>query len=165
MSYYYPLRRWGGDVMAWCENRGTGRCVSVPIMIPVLKSPPPPATGRGSSTRGLERPRPLMVVNHWHTPTPRSSRYYGFRPHAVPWPGCLCSIFPVSACLHDTILPFSGLLRVYSLDDAGDCNLSSLNHPLRHLPSSRQCSDCADTQRVKAYVTGTVTSLFYHLVD
>ena len=54
----------GGALLARYENRGTGCSFSFPNMIPVTKSSPPPATGRGSITRSLERPRPLMVVNH-----------------------------------------------------------------------------------------------------
>ena len=53
----------GGALLAWYENRGTGRCFSFPSMIPVTKSSPPPATGRGSDTRSLEQPRPPMVVS------------------------------------------------------------------------------------------------------
>ena len=88
--------------------------------------PPHNPTGRGTNTRSLWRPRPPMVANHRRPPTPRLRRFYGVRPHAVPWPGCLCPILPVSASLRDTMPASFGLLRVYTLQDSGDFHLPSL---------------------------------------
>ena len=48
--YYYSLRRWGEAPLTWYEIRGTGRCVSFPIMMPMPESYPPHQTGRGSNT-------------------------------------------------------------------------------------------------------------------
>ena len=98
-------------LLSYCQNPGV--------------SPLQP-TGRGTNTRSLWRPRPPMVANHRRPPTPRLRRFYGVRPHAVPWPGCLCPILPVSASLRDTMPASFGLLRVYTLQDSGDFHLPSL---------------------------------------
>ena len=45
--YYYSLRPWGGALLAWYENRGTGRCFSFPTMMLVPESFPPPSDWSG----------------------------------------------------------------------------------------------------------------------
>ena len=88
--------------------------------------PPPQPTGRGSNTRSLERPRPPMVENHWHTPITRSH---------LPQ-------------LRDTKPASSGVLRVYILKKTLKTSIYLLSgSPSAALfPLSRQRSGCGDTQ-------------------
>ena len=38
----------GGPPLPWYENRGTGRCFSFPITLPVTEGPPPPSQLAGA---------------------------------------------------------------------------------------------------------------------
>ena len=130
MSYYcYPLRRWGGALLAWYENRGTGRCFSFPIMMPVPKSSPLPKPPVGALTHAvsndgdLNGSKPLTYSTSEVVSTLRGSAPY-ITLTWLPLP-----VFPVFASLQDTLLASSGLFRVYTLDDLGNVHLPSLESP------------------------------------
>ena len=112
----------GGDPLPQHENSGTCRCFSFPTMMPLPRVPhrsrlAGALTRSVSVNRDLHGSRPLAYSNSKVESILRCSS------QTLPWLGGLGHLSPISIGLRHNFLASSGLLRLYTMGDAGDFHL------------------------------------------